>query len=156
MCVCVCVCQQPLCSETPSWPGPLHMGFVLIVFAERRRKWMLSELIGMTKGAYGCVCVGVWSWQPPYSSVQGCQVLHERTHWESTNHAQIQQTGSWLYCPTGGSVRLFFLFSLLWLLLPSDHSYITRHKHGKRTGGKCQAKSHVRYQFILLIRAHFS
>lgn len=41
---------------------------------------MLSELIGMTMGAYGCVCVGVWSWQPPYSSVQGCQVLHERTH----------------------------------------------------------------------------
>lgn len=41
---------------------------------------MLSELIGMTKGAYGCVCVGVWSWQPPYSSVQGCQVLREQTH----------------------------------------------------------------------------
>lgn len=39
---------------------------------------MLSQLIGMTMGAYGCVCVGVWSWQPPYSCVRGCQVLHER------------------------------------------------------------------------------
>lgn len=39
---------------------------------------MLSQLIGMTMGAYGCVCVGVWSWQPPYSCVRSCQVLHER------------------------------------------------------------------------------
>lgn len=39
------------------------------------------------------VCVrGVWSWQSPYSSMQGCQVLHEQTHWESANHAQVQQT----------------------------------------------------------------
>lgn len=105
-CLCVCVCQRPLCSESPSWPGPLHMGFVLIALAERRGKWMLSELIGMTMGTYGCVCVAVWSWQQPYSSAQGCQVLRERTHWELTNHTQMQQTGSCVFCPSGGSQSL--------------------------------------------------
>lgn len=109
--VCVCVCQGPLCSESSSWPGPLHMGFALMVFAERRRKWMLSELIGMTMGAYGCVCVGVCSWQPPYSSVQGCQVLHEQAHWESTNHTNCSRL-------TRGSLALSGAGSLPSLFLP--------------------------------------
>lgn len=82
--LCVCVSSH-FVLRLPVDPGPLHGGLVLIPFAERRWKWMLSELIGMTKGGHMVVCVLVYgdgSHHIPLRRVARCFMNEPTESWQ--------------------------------------------------------------------------
>lgn len=102
VCVCVsthaCVWLLAPLVLVSARPRALHMGFVLIVLWKEGGKWMLSELIGMTIRAYGCVCARCMvvavtiffyagmpgaSWTNPLRVSKSCASATDRGSWPS-------------------------------------------------------------------------